>query len=95
MTEGAATIGSRVAAASKSPLGGGTVALLMFPVGVAQISWQFELRCWEQHGIFIATHSAKAVPTSMEPITRTSNHMTVSLICPPASSILLVTLKIN
>lgn len=39
------------------------------------------LRCSEQHGMFMAAHSANPVATSMEPITRTSSHVIVGLIC--------------
>ena len=55
----------------------GTVALFVFPVGVARIAWQFVLRCSEQHGMFMAAGSANPVATSMEPITRTSSHVIV------------------
>ena len=63
-----------------SPENCGTVVLFMFPVGVAQIAWQAVLWCWAQHGIFIATHSAKAVPTSIEAIIRTNSNVILGLI---------------
>jgi hypothetical protein len=56
------------------------VALLIFAVSEAQISCQFVLRCWEQHGIAIAAQSARAVPASIEAITRTRGHVIVGLI---------------
>ena len=77
---GTESAGQRVAKAWISLENCGTVALFVLPVGVARIARQFVLRS-EQHGMFMAAHSANPVATSMEPITRTSSHVIVGLIC--------------
>src|SRR5690348_4621468 len=77
-----ARTGRADATASIAPKYGGTLLLLRFPVGAAQIAWHLVLEWCEQQGMFIAAHSAKAPPTSIAAIIRTNSEGMVSLIGP-------------